>query len=125
MPHLQVDSVAVSLSGSKILGIITRLHVISSDLHVYLMPRLQEQSSVSLHSEIIICTFNSLQFAALSVTSVILQGMLVICSTSRVILAALDFQYSTSTCGPKSSLSILSCSLSTRRSCMDFIHCFR
>ena len=120
---LQVDSVAVSLSGSEVLSIVAGLNVVASNLHVNLMPGLEQ--TVSLVSEINQRTFNSLQLAALKVTRVILQGMLVICSTRRVILAARDFQYSTSTWGPKSSLSILSCSLSTNRSWMDFIHCLR
>ena len=38
--YLEVDSVAVSLRSSEVLGIVTGLHVVPRDLHVDLVPGL-------------------------------------------------------------------------------------
>ena len=43
--YLQVYSVAVLLCGSKVLCIVARLHMIVSDLHVYIVPDLERTLS--------------------------------------------------------------------------------
>ena len=66
-------------------------------------------------------TLTSLHWATLSVATVNLQGSELTWSTKRLSLAALDFQYSSSSCGPALSVSSLNCSLSRRTSYMFFI----
>ena len=71
--HLQIDPVAVLLCGSKVLGIVASLHMVVSNLHVNLVPDLKQGTFVRYQLNPV-TTLSSLQFAALSVTRVILQG---------------------------------------------------